>query len=161
MTKKSMFNSPEFGKVVLSGLDWIDANAAECNRLKTETMDGHTLVEGSEVFSAHDPFYPVVIEKLLPDSKMCRIKCRNREDRRKKYTIEAHNKELFLDAKRAFELAIKKLDEKKKKLTCNINDAEKIIEQLVKERNELLNGWARVLNKENPQNIPWPMEYGK
>lgn len=158
MTKKSMFNSPELGKVVLAGLDWLDANAAECKRLKTETMDGYTLVKGLEVFYVNDPFYPAIVMDSSPEHNTCCIKCRKVNDRRKKYTDSVLDGELFCDAKRAFQAAIKIHDETSKKLTCNINDAEKIIEQRGRKRNELLNGWAKVLNEENPHGLQWPIE---
>ncbi len=134
---------------ILNQLSTLDVLASEQERLKTETMDGKVLSKELVVFSINDPFYPVVIQKLMPNSKMCKIKCRHVRDRRKGYIGEGYNKELFSSQFNAFEAAIKKHDKIGKTLTCNINDAEKIIKQRKTQRLKIVDEMGKILNKEN------------
>ena len=147
---------------IMSQLDALDARADEQHRLKCETMDGHRLFDGLEVYTADDPFYPAVIVKVKKHYHMAQVKGRCPVDRRKRYERDEYDKNLFVDQKLAFAAKIKEHDEKTFSIKANRAEAIKAIEthnEAIeahdKERKRLLNEWAITLNKENTFGPKW------
>ena len=138
---------------IFKAFEALDARADKIERLKVETMDGHRLFNGLEVYTADDPFYPAVIFDAKKGFHMSQVKGRWPVDRRKRYKRDEYDKHLFVDQKLAFAAKIKKHDEVVLK-GISI-DLEADLEAHKKERQRLLNGWAEVLNKENTHGPRW------
>ncbi len=139
----------------------LDAMAEERERLKRETMDGCRLFKGLEVYSADDPFYPAVVVNPKTHTHMSQIKCRQRNDRRKKYTRDVYDRELFQNPVDAYSLALKKFDEETRVYMCHPDDAQFYLDLRKEQRLELLDGMAIVINKKTPHGAQYNMQSKK
>jgi len=143
---------------ILAQMKALDAMAEERERLKRETMDGCRLFKGLEVYSADDPFYPAVVVDPKRHAQMAMVKCRQVNDRRKKYSTNVYDRFIFVDQFKAFTEALNKHDEMSKELVCNINDADRIKAERAEMRLEILDGMAMCINKKNPTGAHFRMK---